>query len=128
VNAGRGTPWQFQCFGAPFLDPAYFDFRYTPQPNPGAKNPKHNGELCYGRDLREVEPPRAVDLSWLIEAYAHRAAGSEFFLTDGFTKHAGTARLQQQIEAGLSAEEIRASWQADLQAFGAIRNLYLRYP
>lgn len=128
VNAGRGTSWQFQCFGAPFLNPAYFDFSYTPQSNPGAKNPKHLGESCHGRDLRKVTPPRAVDLSWLIEAYQHREAGSEFFLTDGFTKHAGTRRLQQQIEAGLSAGEIRATWQADLEAFRAIRERYLRYP
>lgn len=128
VNAGRGTPWQFQCFGAPFLDAGHFDFSYTPQPNLGAKDPKHKGELCYGRDLREVAPPRAVDLSWLIEAYTHRAPGSEFFLTAGFTKHAGTSRLQKQIEEGLSARAIRASWQADLEAFRAIRNLYLRYP
>jgi len=128
VNAGRGTPWQFQCFGAPFLDRGYFDFEYTPEPNVGAKHPKHNGALCYGRDLRQVEPPRAVDLTWLIEAYAHRDEGSDFFLTDGFTKHAGTSLLQQQIEAGMSAESIRASWQADLEAFRAIRNLYLRYP
>lgn len=128
VNAGRGTSWQFQCFGAPFLDKAYFDFQYTPQPNPGAKNPKFKGELCYGRDLREADPPRAVDLRWLLEAYRHRAEGSEFFLTEGFTKHAGTATLQKQIEGGLSAEEIRASWQAGLEAFSAVRARYLRYP
>lgn len=128
VNAGRGTSWQFQCFGAPFLDKDYFDFRYTPQPNPGAKNPKFKGELCYGRDLRQARPPRAVDLGWLIEAYRHRAEGSEFFLTDGFTKHAGTAALQKQIEQGLPAEAIRASWQAGLEAFKAVRARYLRYP
>lgn len=128
VNAGRGTSWQFQCFGAPFLDKAYFDFQYTPQSNPGAKNPKFLGEVCYGRDLRQADPPRAVDLGWLIEAYRHRAQGADFFLTEGFTKHAGTAALQKQIEQGLSAAEIRAGWQAGLQAFRAIRGRYLRYP
>ncbi|MDG1572166.1 DUF1343 domain-containing protein [Robiginitalea sp. M366] len=128
ANAGRGTDAQFQRFGAPYLDSAYFDFRYTPAPNAGAKYPKQEGKTCYGRDLSQVEPPRAVDLTWLLEAYNHRQEGSEFFNTSGFTRHAGTETLQQQIEAGLSMAEIRASWQEGLEAFREVRKRYLRYP
>lgn len=128
VNAGRGTPYQFQRFGAPFLDATHFDFEYTPQPNAGAKHPKHDGALCYGRDLSQVEAPKAVDLRWLIEAYRYRQTGSDFFNTSGFTKHAGTEVLQQQIEAGLDPVQIRESWQPALETFRNIRSKYLRYP
>ncbi len=127
VNAGRGTDGQFQRFGAPFLDPDHFPFRYTPEPNPGASHPKHDGALCYGRDLQAVDPPRGVDLGWLIEAYNHRLPDAPFFNTDGFTKHAGTAQLQQQIEAGLDMEAIRESWRPKHEAFKEIREKYLLY-
>ncbi len=127
VNAGRGTEFQFQRFGAPFLDEHYFSFHYTPTPNFGSKDPKHKDVLCYGKDLSEITPPQKVDLSWIIEAYQHSKDKSKFFITSSFTKHAGTARLQQQIEKGLSAEEISLSWQDDLNTFKKIRKKYLIY-
>jgi uncharacterized protein YbbC (DUF1343 family) len=127
VNAGRGTSLQFQCFGAPFLLGSHFDYTYTPESRPGASQPKQLGQACHGRDLSRVPPPDAVDLTWLIEAFMHREAGSQFFKTEGFTKHAGTAALQRQIEAGQSADEIRGGWEGPLQAFKKIRAKYLIY-
>ncbi len=62
-----------------------------------------------------------------MEAYAHREADSPFFKTVGFTKHAGTEKLQEQIEAGWTAAQIRQSWSEKLQAFQAIRGRYLLY-
>jgi uncharacterized protein YbbC (DUF1343 family) len=128
INAGRGTTMQFQCFGAPLLDAEFFPFQYTPEPRLGAKDPKHKSEICYGRDLSQITPPRELHLEWLLEAYAHHKDHTSFFLTSGFTKHAGTAVLQQQIEAGLSIAEIKAGWQPDLDKFQKIREKYLRYP
>lgn len=128
VNAGRGTSAQFQRFGAPFLNGDHFDFHYTPAPNAGAKNPKHNGEECIGKDLSSEVPPKAVDLQWIIEAYQNREEGSEFFITSGFTRHAGTTVLQEQIESGMPWEAIRQSWQPGLEEFRTIRAKYLRYP
>ena len=127
INAGRGTTHQFQCFGAPFLSESHFDFNYTPESKPGAQNPKHKGVNCYGRDLRRIQPPDRVDLQWLLEAYAHRKEESPFFKTEGFTRHAGTAMLQQQIESGMTGQQIRESWAEKLQAFKTIRARYLTY-
>ena len=127
VNAGRGTTHQFQCFGAPFLSEDHFGFTYTPEPRPGATHPKQEGLRCFGRDLRTVTPPDSVDLKWLVEAYTHRDPAVPFFKTSGFTKHAGTERLQKQIEAGWDAAKIRASWQNSLQEFKKIRAKYLTY-
>ena len=39
----------------------------------------------------------------------------------------GTDELRKQIEAGLSEEEIKATWQKDLEAFKKIRAKYLIY-
>ena len=127
INAGRGTEFQFQRFGAPFLNKTYFDFEYTPKANFGAKNPKHKGEVCYGRDLSAEGELHRINLNWLIEAYVNCNDKSKFFNTSNFTRHAGTEKLQQQIENNFTEKEIRASWQKDLERFKKIRANYLIY-
>ena len=127
INAGRGTEFQFQIFGAPFLNQESMKFTYIPEANFGSKNPKHKGKLCYGKDLRTNELQREMTLKWVIEAYNNCNYKSLFFNTKNFTKHAGTPLLQKQIEAGLSEADIRASWQEGLQAFVKTRSKYLLY-
>jgi uncharacterized protein YbbC (DUF1343 family) len=127
INAGRGTEFQFQIYGAPFLDTSVFNFTYTPVANFGSKNPKHKGKLCYGEDLRSVKTNDEVSLKWLIKAYKHATDKSLVFNTNNFTKHAGTNTLQKQIEAGLTEEQIKVTWQEDLNRFKAIREKYLIY-
>ncbi|WP_373056877.1 exo-beta-N-acetylmuramidase NamZ domain-containing protein [Zunongwangia sp. H14] len=126
VNAGRGTQKQFQLYGSPFLDEAIYHFTYTPQSLPGAKNPKHLGKTCYGEDLSQIEVPEKINLEWLIKAYQN-TSDKEAFFNSFFTKLAGTKKLQQQIERGLSAEEIRKSWEPGLQDFRRTREKYLIY-
>jgi uncharacterized protein YbbC (DUF1343 family) len=128
VNAGRGTEFQFQRYGAPFLDSLYYDFSYIPEPNFGAGNPKHNGERCFGRDLSETDAPDGVSMRWILDAYQHATDKTNFFNTAGFTKHAGTENLQRQIEAGWSEAQIKASWEEALLEFRKIRARYLLYP
>jgi len=127
VNAGRGTAHQFQVFGSPGLDQKYFPYNYTPQANDGAKHPKNEGKLCYGRDLTQEPPLSKIELKWLLEAYQHSDKKENFF-TSFFSKLAGTQQLQQQIEKGWTAEKIRASWQEDLKDYDAMRQAYLLYP
>src|SRR5690554_5645594 len=127
VNAGRGTDMQFQVFGAPSLPAAQFPFTYTPQSNEGAKDPKFKGQLCYGKDLRQHPPLDKLNLEWVIEVYEANGRKSNFF-TSFFTLLAGTEQLQQQIEQGLSASEIRDSWKDGLDGFKQIRAKYLLYP
>ncbi|MEN1785194.1 MAG: DUF1343 domain-containing protein [Bacteroidota bacterium] len=127
VNAGRGTEYQFQRYGASFLDSAAYTFQYTPKPNFGAKYPKQEGKLCFGKDLSNHPDLAMVSLEWLMEAYANCTDKTQFFKTDGFTKHAGTPKLQQQIEAGLPKDSIIATWQPEITAFRKIRKRYLIY-
>ena len=127
VNAGRGTEYQFQRYGASFLDSLKYDFSYIPEPNFGSKNPKEEGKTSYGKDLSQLQRINEVSLKWLMDAYENCTDKSKFFITSGFTRHAGTEKLQQQIESGLSEAEIKKSWQEDLERFKAIRSKYLRY-
>ena len=127
VNAGRGTEFQFQRYGASFMDSTKYDFSYVPEPNFGSKYPKEEGKTCYGRDLSHVPRMSEVSMEWIIDAYKNTLDKSKFFLTDGFTKHAGTPLLQQQVENGMTNDEIKATWQADLEDFRRIRAKYLIY-
>lgn len=127
VNAGRGTEKQFQVFGSPFIDKNFFDFSYTPKSLPGAKNPKHLGKLCYGKNLTASPRLNSINLSWLLDAYKHTSNKSQFF-NPFFTKLAGSTQLQKQIEEGLSEEEIRETWAAGLKDFEQMRKKYLIYP
>ncbi|MBV7270414.1 exo-beta-N-acetylmuramidase NamZ family protein [Winogradskyella luteola] len=127
INAGRGTEFQFQRYGAPFLDKTYYTFNYTPKPNFGSKNPKHRNEVCYGVDLSNVQAKRQFTLKYVIDAYNRATDKSKVFNTANFTIHAGTAKLQQQIESGLSEAEIKASWKSDLAIYNKIRSKYLIY-
>lgn len=124
INAGRGTEFQFQRYGAPFFPKT--DFSYTPEPNFGSKTPKFNGELCYGVDLSKINKLNKVAIQWVVDAYQKTPKDTNFFL-DGFTIHAGTKKLQEQIETGMSAEKIHASWQEDIEKFKEIRKKYLLY-
>ena len=126
VNEGRGTSNQFQVFGSPFLDPAVYDYTYVPEPNDGAKHPKHLGKTCYGMNLTDSPRIDSINLEWLVGAYQNTSDKSKFF-NAFFTKLAGTTKLQEQIEKGMSAEEIKATWEDGLEAYAQTREKYLLY-
>jgi uncharacterized protein YbbC (DUF1343 family) len=130
VSAGRGTDFPFQCFGHPGMRNT--SFSYTPRSIEGAsKYPKFKGEKCFGYDLRKNETERIrsrrrLNLSYLIGAY-HSMENREKFFNPFFEKLAGTGELRKQIQKGMSEQEIRKSWQADLKKFKSIRKKYLLY-
>jgi len=125
VSVGRGTDLQFQIFGSPFLPNDNFCF--IPKPNFGAKNPLYNGIDCFGENLSNIPKVERLELKWLLKAYEETKEKSKFF-NSFFTKLAGTKKLQQQIESGMSAAEIRASWETDLIEFKSMSKKYLIYP
>ena len=124
VSVGRGTEKQFQIYGSPFLPKS--DFSFTPIPNFGAKEPVYKDQLCYGEDLTQIEKVKQLELKWLLKAYNSTSDKSKFF-NEFFTKLAGTKKLQQQIESGVSENEIRKSWEKGLQDFKKMREKYLIY-
>lgn len=124
VSMGRGTEKQFQIYGSPYLTKTNFSF--TPKPNFGAKDPLYNGKECFGEDLTAYPKLKQLELKWLIKAYQNTADKSKFF-NAFFTKLAGTKKLQQQIESGVSEKTIRDSWKKDIEAFYMTRKPYLLY-
>ena len=139
LSEGRGTDKPFQVFGAPSLPKNLYSF--TPNPTEGAKSSKHYGEVCYGWNLSgtPAEVLKKVDnkiqLKWLMEAYRLFPQKDSFFLlpksgkmeNSFFDKLAGNDDLWQQIKAGKTENEIRASWQPKLDEFKKIRKKYLLY-
>ena len=130
ISEGRGADAPFEVFGHPDLPG--MDYSFTPESQPGrATHPKHEGKLCYGKDLRylrdSTDRTAMLNLSWLITAYQDFPTKDSFFIPY-FENLAGTAKLRQQIIEGLSEQEIRATWSDDLEAFLKIRKKYLIYP
>lgn len=132
VSVGRGTDWPFEVFGHPDLTAGNFTFK--PQPSPGAKNPKLNGEKCRGFDLRHLGADFAVEtrklyLNWVKTAFDSYGGNESFFLKNNFFNLlAGNAQLQEQIKSGMSLKEIEKSWQPDLEEYMTMRKKYLLYP
>jgi uncharacterized protein YbbC (DUF1343 family) len=124
VSVGRGTEKQFQIYGSPFLPKS--DFSFTPKPNSGAKKPLYDGEMCFGEDLSKAAKVHQLELKWLLKAYQETQDKSKFFNLF-FTKLAGTKKLREQIEEGVSENKIRKSWKKDLEYFIKIRQKYLIY-
>lgn len=139
LSEGRGTSTPFQVFGHPSLPNTLYTF--TPHSTDGAKEPKLKDQVCFGWNVsgtpKEVlkKIDHQLQLGYLIEAYKIFPNKSEFFLkpksgkeTDYFiNKLAGGPELMQQIIAGKSEAEIRASWEPALTQFKSIRKKYLLY-
>ena len=125
ISVGRGTEMQFQIYGHPELPKTNFSF--TPIPNYGSKNPKLKNQLCHGTDLRNIDYPKKIELQWLIQAYRD-FPDKEHFFKKGFNRIAGNKSLQMQLAQGLGEEQIRKTWEKDLEKFQNIRKKYLIYP
>jgi uncharacterized protein YbbC (DUF1343 family) len=128
VSVGRGTTTPFEIIGGP-AQPATRPFSFTPRPNPGSPSPPLNGQLCYGLNLAKV-PTRegsGLVLKYLLDFYQQSTDKPHFF-SKYFEELSGTTTLREQIIAGKSEAEIRASWQPGLDKFKALRQKYLLYP
>ena len=123
ISIGRGTNLQFQIFGNPRFES---NFYFLPKPNSGSQNPKHQGVVCYGKDLRLTEKVSKIEIKWLIDAYTQYPEKNKFFRS-GFSLLAGTKSLEQQIKNNWSEKEIRKSWEIGLIKFKKLRKKYLLY-
>lgn len=139
ISQGRGTQFPFTVLGAPALKGKY-TFSFTPRSIKGmAETPLHQDQPCYGLDLRnydtgKIRKDKKLRLEWLIELYKAYPNKADFFNNKlskqmgSFDKLAGVYTLKQQIIAGKSEKEIRASWEPGLIAYKNMRKKYLLYP
>jgi len=129
VSLGRGTSFPFQVYGSPNLPDKGFSF--TPESVSGAKNPPLLGKKCYGTDLRnaineKLVPSPKLNLDWLIDAYRNYPEKDKFFIPY-FDVLAGGPVLREQIQSGMTSDQIRATWKEGLVKFSGIREKYLLY-
>src|SRR5258708_2591958 len=115
----------FQVLGNPEFK--NMKFHFTPVSIKGVSNhPPLENKLCYGIDLRSVTVENKVDLKYLIDCYKVYPEKDRFF-TAYIDKLAGNSQLKKQIMQGLSEEQIRETWKADLEVYKAMRMKYLLY-
>jgi uncharacterized protein YbbC (DUF1343 family) len=129
LSCGRGTSFPFQVIGNPLLPNRGFSF--TPMATRAASNPPCLGQVCYGIDMRNaletgVVPRKYLDIDWLIKIYKEYPDKENFFNVY-FDNLAGGSNLRKQIISGLSAKQIRKSWQPGLKKFKEDRAKYLIY-
>jgi len=148
ISEGRGTTRPFEINGAPYAD----SYRVAEYLN-GLELPgvyfrphsflpmfqKHAGSLCHGVQIhtldREAFKPVITGIA-LIKAF-HDLYPYDFrwqtppyeYVHDRlpFNVIAGTTSLREQVESGVSVEEIAASWKAGEEEFAERRKPYLLY-
>lgn len=129
VSIGRGTDMPFQAIGYP--DRRFGNYVFEPHPRKGSdKNPLQAYKKCYGVDLRKTHPPKGIHLKWLIDfSKKMKEINRPFFTSPRMMDLlSGSQILRKQIIEGLDEEQIRSSWQKELQKYRSLRKKYLIYP
>lgn len=129
MSVGRGTEFPFRVIGSPNYPVK--DFSFTPVSSPSNKKPLYQNVRCYGLDLRkftvgQLEKQCNIQLEWIMEVYQNVPEKKGFF-NSYFNTLSGNHQLMEQIKNQMPVNEIRASWQKDLNAFRVIRKKYLIY-
>lgn len=128
VSLGRGTERPFEIYGHPDMKGRSFTF--TPRSMAGAKNPPQKDQLCHGVDLGGMSEEEAIaqgiNLEYIIDAYRDLGMGDKFF-RNFFELLIGRGDIRGMIEAGKSADEIKATWAGDVARFKDQRRKYLLY-
>jgi uncharacterized protein YbbC (DUF1343 family) len=148
ISEGRGTTRPFEINGAPYADAYQLAEHLNDLNLPGVHfRPhsflptfqKHAGTLCHGVQIhvldRESFKPVITGIA-LIKAF-HDLYPNQFqwqeppyeYVYDRlpFDVIAGTAQLREQIESGVSIEEIAKSWEGGEKEFAERRRPYLLY-
>jgi len=123
ISVGRGTDFPFQVLGG--VDSTYGNFTFTPQSNAGNKAPLNKNTKCFGLDFRN-EVNTIFTLKFLIEFYQKCIDKPKFF-NKYFDTLAGTDSLRKQIIEGLTEQQIKTTWQANLEKYKILRKKYLLY-
>jgi uncharacterized protein YbbC (DUF1343 family) len=135
VSIGRGTEHPFQVWGHPKANCDMLDhFSFQPVSIKGkSKHPKHENTFCRGIDFRgyaqdSIRKHWKLKISILQEAQDCVQPDKEFFnRSTFFNLLAGNSQLINQLKERKNEEEIRESWELELEKFKLIRAKYLLY-
>lgn len=140
ISEGRGTPFPFEQFGAPWIQNELLCRRLNGLGIPGARfDPvgftptfsKYRGDHCEGCRLQITD--RRIYRSFgtalhIISAVEDLYPGKLRFYDDYFDKVAGTHRLRTQIRKRTDTVTILQGFTGDIEKFGIERRPYLLYP
>jgi len=131
VSIGRGTKTPFQIVGRPGFEG---DFLFTPQSMPGiSDHPKHEGKRCGGFIVNDAkqndffEKP-SLNLDWFLLFYKENETENGPYFKSFIYKLMGNSSFKEQVIAGLSAQDIKQTWQPELLKYKVMRKKYLLYP
>ncbi len=148
LSEGRGTTRPFEISGAPWIDARELSRRMNDAALPGARfravgfEPtfqKHARQPCGGCQIhvhdRHAYEPVLTGVALMAEyrrmdpsRFAWRQPPYEYEETKlPIDILAGSDQLRQQIESGVPAREIAASWRDEVAAFAKIRERFLLY-
>ena len=93
-------------------------FSFKPMSCTASKYPKHEGVLCQGVNLREVNPKGLIDLQPMLQAYQQAVSVGlvdDFFLQSGqsLALRYGSDNLRQLLQSGAELSNIYQSWAED---------------
>ena len=129
MSVGRGTDLPFRVTGHPDFGDKRFSF--IPRQNEANTHPKFMDEVCYGIDLSNLKTDslqaiNKINLNLLIQVYKVMQTQGPFF-SSFFDRLSGSKDLRKQITDGINENEIRESWQPQLDNFKLLRKKYLLY-
>jgi len=148
ISEGRGTTRPFEMVGAPYIDGREYADALASLELPGvifrAINflptfQKHAGQECGGVFLhvhnRKSFEPVITGIAMIKTAYelytdnfSWKTTPYEYeFNRNPFDVIAGTTGVREMIESGKSVNEIKISWQTDIEKFNQMRTPYLIY-
>jgi uncharacterized protein YbbC (DUF1343 family) len=148
VSEGRGTTRPFEIVGAPYIEAKRYKDALTSLELPGVifretnflpTFQKHRDTVCGGVALHVADrnsfKPVITGIAMIKTAYdlyknefKWKSPPYEYvFDRNPFDVIAGTAKTREQIESGISLNEIELSWKDDVESFEAKRREYLLY-
>lgn len=148
VSEGRGTTRPFEFIGAPYIDPVVYADVLQSLQLPGAvfrptkflpTFQKYHNEVCGGvfvhvtnRDIFEPVITGIAMVKTIFDRYPNDFAWKEppyeyVYDRNPFDVIAGTAKLRESFEQGLTIDEIKESWRRDEKEFSDLREKYLIY-
>ncbi len=135
MSVGRGTDFPFEVVGHPNFPNNTDDsstISFTPKPNEGAKYPPFENKLCYGVDYTIQKLESNFSLKPLLRFYQimkdkELENKKDNFFNSYFNTLVGNDKLQKQIKEGLIEQEIKQTWQKDIEDYKIMRKKYLLY-
>lgn len=146
LSEGRGTPFPFLLFGAPWIKGpvladtlnklgmkgiSFKDTSFTPEIIPGkADSPKYRDQQCSGIRLtitdRDTLEPYFTALQ-VIQTVSRQYPDSFRFRPSSFDRLSGTDTIRKALIEDTPVSAIRGDWQSGLSDFKTIRKKYLLY-